>query len=139
MSDEPDSKDFAEIWPREPSMTGLVVSPIRKDPTPVSDFWIEPHSGSPFYFPYFPVSLKLRICLVDTVQQGDSVDWNGDALTRFGLLPRAMNTARPGVRPMTLRLVLVSLVAALGISLPGGPVIENWVASTQNWMNARFA
>jgi len=40
---------------------------------------------------------------------------------------------------MTLRLVLVSLVAALGLTIPGAPVIESWVASTQNWMNARFA
>ena len=40
---------------------------------------------------------------------------------------------------MTLRLVLVSLVAALGFTVPGAPVIERWVASTQNWMNARFA
>jgi hypothetical protein len=40
---------------------------------------------------------------------------------------------------MTLRLVLVSLVAALGLRIPGGPMIESWVASTQNWMNARFA
>jgi hypothetical protein len=40
---------------------------------------------------------------------------------------------------MTLRLVLVSLVAALGLTIPGGPMIENWVATTQNWMNARFA
>jgi hypothetical protein len=40
---------------------------------------------------------------------------------------------------MTLRLVLVSLVAALGLTIPGAPVIENWVASTQNWMNSRFA
>lgn len=40
---------------------------------------------------------------------------------------------------MTLRLVLVSLVAALGLTLPGGPMIESWVAATQNWMNARLA
>ncbi len=40
---------------------------------------------------------------------------------------------------MTLRLVLVSLVAALGFTIPGTPVIERWVASTQDWMNARFA
>ena len=40
---------------------------------------------------------------------------------------------------MTLRLVLVSLVAALGLTIPGTPVIENWVASTQDWMNTRFA
>ena len=40
---------------------------------------------------------------------------------------------------MTLRLVLVSLVAALGLTIPGAPMIESWVASTQNWMNARFA
>src|SRR6516225_3813769 len=52
---------------------------------------------------------------------------------------RAMTTTRPGERPMTLRLVLVSLVAALGLTLPGVPMIESWVASTQNWMNARFA
>src|SRR4029079_2736135 len=50
-----------------------------------------------------------------------------------------MNTTRPGERPMTLRLVLVSLVAALGLTIPGVPMIEGWVASTQNWMNARFA
>lgn len=40
---------------------------------------------------------------------------------------------------MTLRLVLVSLVAALGLTIPSTPMIESWVASTQNWMNARFA
>lgn len=40
---------------------------------------------------------------------------------------------------MTLRLVLVSLVAGLGISLPGWPVLEGWVASSQKWMNARLA
>ncbi len=40
---------------------------------------------------------------------------------------------------MTLRLVLVSLVAGLGISLPGWPILEGWVASTQKWMNARLA
>ena len=40
---------------------------------------------------------------------------------------------------MTLRLVLVSMVAALGFTIPGAPMIESWVASTQNWMNARFA
>jgi hypothetical protein len=40
---------------------------------------------------------------------------------------------------MTLRLVLVSLVAAMGLTIPSRPVIESWVASTQNWMNARFA
>lgn len=40
---------------------------------------------------------------------------------------------------MTLRLVLVSLVAGLGISLPGWPMLEGWVASSQKWMNARLA
>ncbi len=40
---------------------------------------------------------------------------------------------------MTLRLVLVSLVAALGLTIPGTSMIEGWVASSQNWMNARFA
>ncbi len=40
---------------------------------------------------------------------------------------------------MTLRLVLVSLVAAMGLTIPSAPVLESWVASTQNWMNARFA
>ncbi|QEH33479.1 hypothetical protein OJF2_19810 [Aquisphaera giovannonii] len=40
---------------------------------------------------------------------------------------------------MTLRLVLVSLVVALGMTIPGAPMLESWVASTQNWMNARFA
>jgi hypothetical protein len=40
---------------------------------------------------------------------------------------------------MTLRLVLVSLVAAMGLTVPSAPVIESWVASTQNWMNAKFA
>src|SRR5271165_5394616 len=50
-----------------------------------------------------------------------------------------MKTTRPGERPMTLRLVLVSLVAAMGLTVPSAPVIEGWVASTQNWMNAKFA
>ncbi len=40
---------------------------------------------------------------------------------------------------MTLRLVLVSLVAGLGIGIPSWPNIEGWVASTQQWMNARLA
>ena len=40
---------------------------------------------------------------------------------------------------MTLRLVLLSLVAALGLTIPGGPLIEHWISSTQTWMNARFA
>jgi hypothetical protein len=40
---------------------------------------------------------------------------------------------------MTFRLILVSLVAALGFTIPGAPEIESWVASTQDWMNARFA
>ncbi len=40
---------------------------------------------------------------------------------------------------MTLRLVLVSLVVGLGISLPGWPTLEGWVASSQKWMNARLA
>ena len=40
---------------------------------------------------------------------------------------------------MTLRLVLLSLVAALGLTIPGGPLIEHWISSTQSWMNARFA
>jgi hypothetical protein len=34
---------------------------------------------------------------------------------------------------------LVSLVAALGLSIPGSPIIESWVASTQNWIYSRFA
>ncbi|WP_165247826.1 hypothetical protein [Paludisphaera soli] len=40
---------------------------------------------------------------------------------------------------MTLRLVLVSLVAGLGLGLPAWPKIEGWVDSTQKWMNARLA
>jgi hypothetical protein len=40
---------------------------------------------------------------------------------------------------MTLRLVLVSLVAALGFTIPSAAVIESWVVSTQDWMNARLA
>ena len=51
----------------------------------------------------------------------------------------AMKTTRSGERPMTLRLVLLSLVAALGLTIPGGPLIEHWISSTQTWMNARFA
>jgi len=30
-------------------------------------------------------------------------------------------------------------VAALGLTIPGTSMIESWVASSQNWMNARFA
>ncbi|AMV36732.1 hypothetical protein [Planctomyces sp. SH-PL62] len=40
---------------------------------------------------------------------------------------------------MTLRLVLVSLVAGLGLGLPAWPKIEGWVDTTQKWMNARLA
>jgi hypothetical protein len=40
---------------------------------------------------------------------------------------------------MTLRLVLVSLVAGLGISAPGWPTLEGWVASSQKWVNTRLA
>jgi len=37
---------------------------------------------------------------------------------------------------MTLRLVLVSLVAGLGIGIPNPADIEGWVASSRSWMNA---
>lgn len=40
---------------------------------------------------------------------------------------------------MTLRLVLISLVAGLGLGLPSWPTIEGWVAGAQQWMNARLA
>lgn len=40
---------------------------------------------------------------------------------------------------MTLRLVLISLVAGLGLGLPSWPTIEGWVAGAQKWMNARLA
>ncbi|WP_337177353.1 hypothetical protein [Paludisphaera sp.] len=40
---------------------------------------------------------------------------------------------------MTLRLVLISLVAGLGLGLPTWPTIEGWVAGAQKWMNARLA
>jgi hypothetical protein len=55
------------------------------------------------------------------------------------LARHAMKTIRSGERPMTLRLVLLSVVAALGLTIPGGPLIEHWISSTQTWMNARFA
>jgi hypothetical protein len=55
------------------------------------------------------------------------------------LARHAMKTTRSGERAMTLRLVLLSLVAALGLTIPGGPLIEHWISSTQTWMNARFA
>jgi hypothetical protein len=55
------------------------------------------------------------------------------------LARHAMKITRSGERPMTLRLVLLSLVAALGLTIPGGPLIEHWISSTQTWMNARFA
>jgi hypothetical protein len=40
---------------------------------------------------------------------------------------------------MTLRLVLISLVAGLGLGLPSWPTIEGWVAGAQKWMNVRLA
>ncbi len=40
---------------------------------------------------------------------------------------------------MTLRLVLISLVAGLGLGLPSWPTIEGWVAGVQKWMNAQLA
>src|SRR6476469_3973315 len=60
--------------------------------------------------------------------------WHPKALARH-----AMKTTRSGERPMTLRLVLLSLVAALGLTIPGGPLVEHWISSTQSWMNAKFA
>jgi hypothetical protein len=40
---------------------------------------------------------------------------------------------------MTLRLVLVSLVAGLGISVPGWSTLEGWAAASQKWVNTRLA
>ena len=40
---------------------------------------------------------------------------------------------------MTLRLVLVSLVAGLGIGIPSPSDIEGWVASSRSWANACLA
>jgi hypothetical protein len=40
---------------------------------------------------------------------------------------------------MTLRLVLISLVAGLGLGLPTWPTVEGWVAGAQKWMNVRLA
>ncbi len=40
---------------------------------------------------------------------------------------------------MTLRLVLISLVAGLGLGPPAWPTVEGWVEGAQKWMNARLA
>jgi hypothetical protein len=50
-----------------------------------------------------------------------------------------MKTTPYGDRSMTLRLVLVGLVAALGISLPGQPGCEQWLESAQRWTMATVA
>jgi hypothetical protein len=50
-----------------------------------------------------------------------------------------MKTIRPGDRSMMLRLVLVGMVAALGVSIPGKPSSENWFDSADAWATALFA
>src|SRR5262245_29369184 len=50
-----------------------------------------------------------------------------------------MKTARPGDRSMTLRLVLVGMVAALGVSIPSQPSSENWFDSAEAWATSLLA
>jgi hypothetical protein len=44
-----------------------------------------------------------------------------------------MNTKQTGEPPMIMRLVLVGLVAALGVTLPSRPECERWMGSVQSW------
>lgn len=39
---------------------------------------------------------------------------------------------------MTLRLVLVTMVAALGVTIPSGPVWEHWFSSTRTWSSCSW-
>jgi hypothetical protein len=50
-----------------------------------------------------------------------------------------INDRYRGERAMVLRLVLVGMVAALGVTLPSRHELETWGHSAQCWINARMA
>jgi hypothetical protein len=50
-----------------------------------------------------------------------------------------MKTTRHGDRSMMLRLVLVGVVAALGVSVPSQPSCEHWYESAQAWTTSLLA
>ena len=49
---------------------------------------------------------------------------------------RPMKNTRAGDRSMMLRLVLVGMVAALGVTIPGGTNRGGWLDSTGRWANS---
>src|SRR5438094_164558 len=50
-----------------------------------------------------------------------------------------MTSQQRGERPMGLRLILVSAVAGLGLSLPGADDFNAWALRAPDWMNAPLA
>ena len=47
-----------------------------------------------------------------------------------------MKNTRAGDRSMMLRLVLVGMVAALGVTIPGGTNRGGWLVSVERWSNS---
>src|ERR1017187_10534153 len=50
-----------------------------------------------------------------------------------------MKTTRPGDRSMMLRLALVGMVAALGVSIPSEPGSGSWFVSAEAWATSLLA
>src|SRR5438270_33709 len=50
-----------------------------------------------------------------------------------------MKTIERGEHAMISRLVLVGIVAALGVSVPGRPECESWFNSAREWASAQLA
>ena len=50
-----------------------------------------------------------------------------------------MKTTRAGDRSMMLRLVLVGMVAALGVTIPSRPDGRGWLGSAERWAKSVLA
>jgi len=83
--------------------------------------------------------LKRQGFLVDISSQGEWIEGEHARFQQWMGKQQPMYSTRAGDRPMTLRLLLVSMVAGLGISAPGWPTLEGWIASSQKWVNTRLA
>jgi len=86
----------------------------------------------------YPKFLKPLFYLVDTFNQ-DNGGLNKNSLNRRWMASTSDedNTTRRTTDDFTTGLGQSG--DGDGLTIPSAPVIESWVASTQNWMNARFA